>query len=130
MVVRVGVGVFVVLGDVLELLVADGAVEWAEGCAEFRLDGGATGDSVLYGSESVISKEGNVEDGIAHLAGYTLFFRFFDLSLRVEFSPLCDGLFDHANVLAGLTQTSQVVLDIEWDRVNTSYKPRNVIYQD
>lgn len=51
---------FVVLGDVLELLVADGAVEWAEGCADLRLHRGAACDSVLYGSKSVIRKEGNV----------------------------------------------------------------------
>lgn len=47
MVVRVGVGVFVVLGDVLELFVAELAVEGAEDGGDFGLDGGFLGDGGL-----------------------------------------------------------------------------------
>ena len=51
MVVGIGVGVLVVLGDILKLLVADVAVERTEGLADLGLDGDTTGDGVLGQNE-------------------------------------------------------------------------------
>ena len=55
MMVGIGVGVLVVLGDILELLVADVAVERTESLTDLGLDGDTTGDRVL--EEDELGKE-------------------------------------------------------------------------
>jgi hypothetical protein len=47
-VVCIRVGVFIVLGDILELLVADGAVKWPKDLRYLSLNSGATGDLSLW----------------------------------------------------------------------------------
>lgn len=124
---------FVILGDVLELFVADGAVEGAEGSADFGLERGAAGDGVLYefhelgGPSLDVGRAMAIRDGKTYFTSETLFFCFFDLSFGVEFSALRYGRLYHADILARLSQSSQIILDVERDRVNTSYRAREQI---
>jgi hypothetical protein len=46
--VCIRVGVLIVLGDVLELFVADGAVKWPKDLRYLSLKSGATGDISLW----------------------------------------------------------------------------------
>lgn len=48
MVVCIRVGVFIVLGDILELLLADGAVKWPKDLRYLTLKSDATGDISLW----------------------------------------------------------------------------------
>lgn len=92
---------FVVLGDILKLLVADGAVKWAENFRYFGLESGATSD--------------------VSFSGFTLFLCFVALALRIQFASLGYRSFDHPKVLASFSEPSCIIFDVEGDWVNPSY---------
>jgi len=100
MMMSVRVGVFVVLSDILELLIAQVAIERTQHCRDLVLDCSALGNHVLAHSP--------------------LFLGLFNLSFRIELPPLRNGGLDHTNILIGFSQPRQVILDIEWDGVHTS----------
>ena len=111
---------FVVLGDVLELLFAESAVKRFEGARNLRGESRTTSNGILMNVVWMIMRRGR-NDECAHLASAALFLAFFSLSLRVEFATLGDGRLYHANVLVDLPQACQVLLDAEGDGVNSAF---------
>ena len=76
---------------------------------------------------------------ITHLSRAPLFLRFLRLAFRIKLAALGDrclnctaintgvrrGIYDvhtHAHVLIGLAETREIVLHVEWDRVDTAFR--------
>jgi hypothetical protein len=92
--------VFVILGDILKLFIAYGAVKWPENFRYLGLESGATSD--------------------VPFSGLALFLCFVALALRIQFASLGYCSFDHPKVLTSFSQPSCIIFDVEWDWVNPS----------
>ncbi len=108
MVVRVRVGVLVVLRDVLELLVAQRAVECAQRRRDLGLERALACNGVLSDARVDVSGTPNASEPLTHLAQFPLLFALLLLSLRIEPATLGYRGLDHTYILCRLPQARQI----------------------
>lgn len=105
----------IVLSDVLELLVAQRAIECAQRRRDLGLERILARDGVLSGAWAGVSATPNANEPLTHLAQFPLLLALLLLSLRIEPAALGYRGLDHTNILCRLPQARQIRFDVERD---------------